>query len=93
MENKMSERNVVLGLTIISMLLVVIMIVTPAMAFPQSDIAHGISVYKACKIAASGSLSGTLKSIASMWGVTIARLIYPALVGGPLSTAAIVAFL
>lgn len=67
MENKVSERNVVLGLTIVSMLLVAGTMVMPAMIAPQSDVAHGLTVACACRAAASGNLVDILLSLGCLW--------------------------
>jgi len=51
MENKISERNVVLGLTIVSMVLIAGMMVMPSVVAPQADAGH---VYKMYKLGLSG---------------------------------------
>lgn len=80
MENKINERKVVLGLTVISIVLVAGMTVMPSMMTPESDVAHGLTVAGASWAAAHGDLVGILISMGCLWA-EIAGLCF----GGPAS--------
>jgi len=91
MENRISERNSVLGLTVISLLLLTGMTIMPAMAVPQSDVGLGFTVYSIADAAASGNM---FSLVVSFIGYYAALAFFAAVAAaGPVIMLSCIAFL
>jgi hypothetical protein len=91
MENKISEKNSVLGLTVISMLLLTAMTIMPAMAAPQCDVGLGFSTYSIASAANSGNMFDLVISFVGYYAAI--AFFAAAAAGGPVTMAACIAFL